>query len=171
MLVTMGSHHAAQPQAGAHLNRHRQPQNHALCPHADFIGLDLAQVSGLLDQMLMHPLTVLSGLLLQPPHGALIPTKGMHNRLDWAAVGQQGHDDDDQLVRFARAIERRAFGLRKCLVTHVADVAPLFLTVHADVAFADLPPCHTLRIGAEYTLWVHGFTLLACLVSQTILCQ
>jgi hypothetical protein len=51
-----------------------------------------------LDQVLMHALAVLAGPRLPGRHRAFIQPEGGDDRLERAAVAQQGHDERDQLA-------------------------------------------------------------------------
>jgi hypothetical protein len=126
----------------------------------DLIRVHLPQVAGLFDQLCMHCLAMLPSRGLDALHGALIPLIRGHNRLYRAPMGQQCDHDAQCVMILVRAIERRAFRFRKCLVTHVADIPPFLLAVHADITFADLPTCHTRHIRAKYFLRVHWLLVL-----------
>jgi hypothetical protein len=103
---------------------------------------------------------VLPCLLLQAPHGALIPGKSLHNRLYGTPEGQQGHDAGQGLGRLLAALEHRPCGRGKGLAAYLTAVPLLLPTMDADVTFTDLPACQTGRIRAKYGLGIQGFTLL-----------
>jgi hypothetical protein len=152
--VSVGTDHPSQPQPGIDLNGHCHPQYPALDLGADLVCLHLPQIAWLLYQMLVNILTLFPAPPLPTQYRALIQTKGHDDRLNRAAVGQQGHDYDDQILRRPQAVERSPFGLGKGLVALVASVAMVFLAMHTNVSFANLSPCRTSEIRAKYSLWV-----------------
>jgi len=57
----------------------------------DLIGLDMHQIKGrLLDKRLMQKLTVMPGSISPTCQRSLIETEGVDNRLDRAAIREQG---------------------------------------------------------------------------------
>src|SRR5512135_1839678 len=147
-----------QPQAGRDLERHGQPDNAALHFHSDLVGLYLAQVTRLLDQVCMHAFAVSSGSQLPVLDRALVQAKGHDNGLHRAAMSQQGDHQGHRLGCCAQAIEHRARAGSKGELADMADVALLFPTVHTNVALSDLPSCRTVRVRAKYLLCVHTGT-------------
>jgi hypothetical protein len=148
------------------------PDDSALFLHSDLVRLHLSQIARLLYQMLMHLLTMFPSTLLPIEDCAFVHLKGSHNSLNWTSVGQQCEDDNDDFLGSPQPIEDRPFGLCKSLAAHMAFVASLFEAMYTDVACAYLASCRTGGIRAKYGLWwVHWFTLLVDLVSQTRLCQ
>lgn len=114
------------------------------------------------DQMLRHLLTLNSRPLLPVRDGALVQLAGRHNRLDRAAVRQQGHDLHDQRRGMVQAIERGALGGREGLPALDAEIALLFLAVDANIAFGGLPFGRATLVRAECCLSLH--VLVAVLV-------
>jgi hypothetical protein len=155
VLVTVLADLSTQPQAGLNLDRHRHPDDEALHFHPDLIGLYLPQVARPLHQVLVYLLAVLARPALPTQHCALIQGKRYDDGLDWTTMGQQCHDNDHDVLGRSQSVEGRPFGFSKRLAAYVALVAPLFETMYADVALADLSTCGTSLIGAEYSLWVH----------------
>jgi hypothetical protein len=78
--VAMGAYLARPPQAGAHHHRQCHPHNAALGFDAEFVSLDLPQVTRLLDQMFLHGLTVVSGACQSAGHRPLNEPKGTRLR-------------------------------------------------------------------------------------------
>lgn len=66
--ITSLAHYGTQPQAGASLQRHRQPQHHSLCLDPDFVGLHVLQITRLLHQLLMDLLTVPARFTVRSSH-------------------------------------------------------------------------------------------------------
>jgi hypothetical protein len=152
--VSVGTEHPSQPQPGLDLNGHCHPEYPALDLGTDLVRLHLPQIPGLLYQVLVNILTLLPAPPLPTQHCALIQAKGHDDRLNRAAEGQQGYDNDDQILGCPQAVEGGPLGLSKRLAAHVASKATVFLAMHANVSFANLSPCGTSRIGAKYSLWV-----------------
>ncbi len=152
--VSVGTEHASQPQPSLNLNSHRHPQDAALDLGADLIRLYLPQIPRLLYHMLVNILTVLPAPGLPTLHRTLIQAEGHYDRLKWAAVGQQGHHKDNQILGGPQAVEGSPCGLSKGLTALITFVSTIFLAMHADVSFTKLPPCGASRIGAKYSLWV-----------------
>lgn len=70
--------------------------------HADLIGLHMLQVEfGLRHHRLMNPLALLPSSFLPSCDRALIQIKGVNNRLERTAIGQQRYHQRDQFLRFA----------------------------------------------------------------------
>jgi hypothetical protein len=154
--IALGADDTAQPQTGLNLQRHGDPDNAALFLDAQFIGLDLAQVSQSFDQMRMDRFTLLTRTDLPRVHGSFIHFKGGHNRRHRTAMGQQRHHLSHQRLLRPQAIESRARRFSKSLLARMANVAMFFLTVNADITLAALASCRTLRIRAKYWVRVHS---------------
>jgi len=131
---------------------------------AHLIGLHVTQIARLGDQMLVHLFTVFPCPLLPADHGALIQAKGGHNGLHGAAISQQSYHDDHNVFGRPQPVEEGAFVFGKRLAALMADISPLFLTMDADVTFADSPSCRAVRIVAKLSLWVHWFASLSDMV-------
>jgi hypothetical protein len=88
-----GAIHFSQPPiqsgAGAHHDRHRHPQHLPLALDAQFIRLDMLQVSWLLHQVGMYLLAVSPHTPLPGHHGALIQAKDDHNRPQGTSIRKQ----------------------------------------------------------------------------------
>ena len=56
----------------------------------------------------------------------------MHDRLDWAAVGQQRYHHQHRLRLCAQPVENRPFRRRKRLLALIADVPFILLAMDAD---------------------------------------
>src|SRR2546425_2540955 len=146
---------AAQPQARLHHHGERHPHDATLFLHADLIGWDLPQVTGLFDHVLLYGLPLSPGA--GPPIGnrPLIKPKSRHNGLHGTPMGKQGHDEGHGLCRSAQPIKHRAFGSAERLATLRTNEAPVFLRMDANVALADVASGRTRQIGAEYRGGVH----------------
>jgi hypothetical protein len=68
---------------------------------------------------------------------------------------QQRNDQHDRHWVCPQTVEDTASGGTKGFVTHLALIPLFLLTVDRDVATPTLASCHTLQIGAKYSLWVH----------------
>ena len=117
--------------------------------------MNLAQVVGLFQQMLVYPFALLPSSPLPTEDRALVQLEGRDDGLDRTAMSQQRDHDDNDLLGRTQAVEGRAFAGRKGPVAHMADVTAFLLTMHADIALTNLSSCRTVRIGAEYRLRVH----------------
>lgn len=151
--VTMLTDFSAQPQTGRDHHRHSHPDDRALHLDAQFIGLDLAQWSRLLDQMLVHLLRVMAALLKPVLNRSLIKAEGGDNRLDRAPVSQQGHHQGDDVSGFPQAVKDRPDGGAESLVAFAANVAAVFLGMHANIAFSSSPSGGTVEVGTKCGFW------------------
>jgi len=115
--------------------------------------LDLAHWPRLLDQMLMHELRVLTAFLKPVPDRSFIQTKGKDDRLDGAAMREQFDHQRDQVSALPQAVEDRPSGGAETPVALAANVAAVFLRMHADVAFSDLSPGRTVEVGTKCGFW------------------
>ena len=87
--VAMGTDRAREPQARLDHHRQRHPDEAPLGLDADRIGLDVPEVPGLLDQMLLHGLPLAAGTCLPRHDRPLVKPPGHDDRLQWAAVRQK----------------------------------------------------------------------------------
>ena len=152
----MLAQYATQPKPGSHLRGHGHPDDASLFLHPDLVGLHLAQIMGLGDEMLVHPLALLPSPLLPTADRAFVYPEGHHDGLGRTAVRQQGSRDDDDVLGGTQAVEGRALARREGLPANMTDVAAIFPTVHTDIAFAALSPCRTVQVVAECRLRVRG---------------
>ena len=169
--IPLLAQHASQPQAGADLQGHRHPNHPAWLLHPDLIGLHLPQVPRLLHQVFMYLFTVPTRSLLPGDDRPFIQTKGGHNRLHRTSVSQQGHHLEHYVRRRTQPVEGRPLALGKCLAAYTTDVTTFFLTVYADVAILASSSCRTIRIGAEYRLWIHWYMSLRLITRSDGVCQ
>ena len=153
--VTVLVDFATEPQSGLDHQCHRHPHDGALFLDPNFIGLNVPQVTRLLDQRFVHGLTPTAGSRPAIGDGAFIEAKSRHHRLDRAAMGEQGHHHHDGLRRCVQAIEHRAFGGAKSFVALFADKALLLLRVETKVAPANLASSVAIEIGTEYGCGIH----------------
>ena len=106
--VTLLADLAAQPQARRDQHGQRHPHDPALFLDAQLIGLDLSEVTRLLNQIRVPDLALTARP--GPPicAGALVEAKRGHDRLHGTPMGEHGHDEDDSLCGGAQLIEDRA---------------------------------------------------------------
>lgn len=100
--VSGQTHGPREPEPGGNHYGKTHPSNEGAPFDTQFIGLHMHQIHlPLLHQGVMDLLTVASCTI--PPRGnsSLIEVKGVDNRLNGTAVGQQGHDDHNDLRWFA----------------------------------------------------------------------
>jgi len=157
VLVATLTQHPTQPQTCLNLHCHSHPYNETLHLDPDFIGLYLSQVAWLFYQVFMYLLAVLARPTLPTLHRAFVQAKRHNDGLKRTPMSQKGDHNDHHILCRPQPVESGAFACGECLATDVADVPTVFLTVHTDVTFADLPSCGTGGIVAKYGLWVHWF--------------
>jgi len=109
----------------------------------------------LLDDGVMHLLTMLSGSLLPIPHGALIKAEGMDNGLHWTAIGKSCHHDHNQFRRLAKPFQHGSSSSTKRLFTPCTAIALPFAVTNPNVALSDLASCRTRRVRAKLVRRVH----------------
>src|SRR5207302_65998 len=131
------------------------PYDAALFLHADLIGLHLAQVAGLLDQILVHGLALTARASPPRRDSALIKPKRRHNRLHGTPMGEQGHDEHHRLCRGAQPIKDGPCAGAEGLLTRVTDEPLLLLRMDTNIALADLASGRAVAIGAECRRGVH----------------
>lgn len=157
-IISMGSEHSSQPQASACLYSHCHPEDSFLHFHPDFVHLHLAEVSGLLNQVLMYPLAMLSGSCLPTQHRFLIEAECHYDGLDRATVSQKSDYNGYNIPGCSKAIENGALCFGESFAAYVADISSFFAAMNTDVSFADLPSCGAIGIRAEHSFWVHRHT-------------
>src|SRR6266700_2391990 len=84
-----------------------------------------------------------------------IQAKGMHNGLDRTSIGQQGHDQHDELLRFAQALEHRSPASAERFFARFAAIALPAAIMDDNRARISLASCRTHRVRAKYLRWVH----------------
>jgi hypothetical protein len=154
--IALGTDDAAQPQTGLNLQRQGNPDNPALFLDAQFIGLDLTQISRLFNQMVMDRFAVLARTRLPIIDSAFVQFKSSHNRCHGTPMRQQSYHLRHQRLLHPQAIEGRAGRFSKGLVADMTNVAGLLLAMHADITRASLASCGTTRIRAKYLVRVHS---------------
>src|SRR5262245_11411979 len=87
--------------------------------------------------------------------GPLVEPEGGDDRLQRAAVAEQGQHDDHQLGRLLEAVERGVVSRGEGPATGRTAVAPLLAAVDVDVAEPRLPACRAVEVVAELVLRVH----------------
>ena len=96
--ITGATHHSTQPQTRRDHHRESHPRHHATRFHPNLVGLHVDQIElSLLDDGLMHSLTLFARAVAPRSHGAFIQSIGLHNRLHRASKGQERDDNDHQL--------------------------------------------------------------------------
>jgi hypothetical protein len=148
------------------LNGHSHPQNAALDLGPDFVRLHLAQVVRLLHQILVYLVAVRPCAFFQALDRTLIHSEGGDNGLARTTMHQQGDDLHEGILGQTLPVEDSALGGGKGTAADLADVRAILAAVYPDIAFVDVSPCGAGRIGAEYGLWVHWFTLLVGLETE-----
>lgn len=109
----------------------------------------------LLHKSMMDLLTVFSGSLLPIGYRSFIYFIGMHNGLNWTAIGEQDDDDDHQFSWSAQSFHHRPSSRAKGLVTRAAAIALRLIRMNANVARSDLASCGTRRIRAKLFRRIH----------------
>src|SRR5215475_5146491 len=153
--VTLLTDLAAQPQTRLDHHGQRHPHDATLFLDPEFIGLYLAQVPGLFDQVFVHRLPLTARASPPSRDGTLVEPKRRQDRLHGTPVGEQGHDEHYRFCRGAQPVEDCTFAGTEGLVTRVADEALLLLRMDTNIALADLASRMAVRIGAEYRCGVH----------------
>ena len=156
--IALRTQDAAQPQARTDLQGTGYPDDATLLFDAQLVQLDLAQLTRLLHQPLMHLLAVLTGAGLPLAHRAFIELERHDDRLHRTAIRHERDHQRHQLGRPMQPVEHRASTRTKRLAADPTDVALLLATMNADVALSSLSACRTVRIRAECCLGVHGLT-------------
>ena len=146
---------ASQPQAGADHHGQRHPHDAPLALDADLVGLHLAQVTRLLDQMLLDGLALAASACPPRRHRPLVEPKGHHDGLQRTAMGEQRDDERHRLGRGAQAVEDRACRGGEGLAALRADEALVLARMDANIALAGLASGGTRQIGAECRCGVH----------------
>src|SRR5439155_7804704 len=124
--------------------------------HPDFIRLHVHQVqSPLFNELLVHLLTMSSCSITPIRHGAFIQLKGMYNGLHWASIRQQSDDNDNEIHRFAQALQHRSSTGTEGVFAHLTAVALPLAIMNADVALFFLASCGTRLIRAKLLRRVH----------------
>jgi hypothetical protein len=114
------------------------------------IGLNVHQIQlPLLNDCLMHLVTMDSRSIAPIRHSSFIQTKGMHNGLDWASVGQERHDNYNEISRFTQALEHRSPTSTEGVFADLTAIALPFAIMNDDVALFLLAACGTRLIGAK----------------------
>src|SRR5512135_3781905 len=105
--------------------------------------------------MLMEVLAVPACPVPPGGDGAFIEPEGRDDRLQRAAVAEQGQHDRHQLGRLLEAVERGIMGSREGPATGGTAVTPFLAAVDAEVTEPKLPACGAVGVGAELSLRVH----------------
>src|SRR6266446_1435344 len=154
--VTACAHLTREPQAGTDHHRQGHPDNVALFFDPDLISFHLPQVARLLDQMLLHRLSLVPATGYPTRDRPLVIAKRHDDRLEWTPVGQQRHHQAHRLRRGPQAIECRTFRSAERLVARRADEALVLTRVDTNVALAGLSSGWARQIRAECRCGVHA---------------
>ena len=79
----------------------------------------------------------------------------MHNGLDWASIGQERHDNHNEIHWFAQALEHRSPTGTKGVLADLTAIALSLAIMNDDVALFLLAACGTRLIGAKWFRRVH----------------
>ena len=134
----------------------RHPDDATLGLDADLIGLDVPEIPGLLDQMLLHGLALVASTCLPRCDRPLVKPKGHDDRLQRAAVRQERQHERHGLGWRPQAVERRPFRRGEGLAALRADEAFVLARMDANIALAALASGRTRRIRAECGGGVHA---------------
>jgi hypothetical protein len=124
--------------------------------HADFIGLHLAQVAGLLHEMLLDRRTMPARRRHPLAHRAGVQIEGDDDGGLGVAMGHQRNDLGKQGRGIVFTIEGRAGAGAKGAAAEGAALALLALAMDDAAALPGVPPCGTGRIGAKLSVRIHG---------------
>lgn len=158
--ITLGAHHAAQPQAGRDHQGRPQPSNPAPSFDPNFVRLDMLQLQralryhGFMDRLALPARTI-------PPGGdrAFIQPVCFDNRLDRTAIRQQRHHTHHQRRIGSQARKQRAGPFAKRFLATGTLVPAAFSTVDHNIPRAALTPCAAVQVRAELVVRVHRFGL------------
>src|SRR5215813_3944243 len=153
----MGTDLAREPQARLDHHRQRHPDDAPLGLDADLIGLDVSEIPGLLDQMLLHGLALAAGTCLPRRDCPLVKPKGHDDRLQWAAVCQERQHEHHGLGWCPQAVERRPFRCGEGLAALRAEEAFVLARMDTNIALTALASGRTRRIRAECCGGVHAY--------------
>jgi hypothetical protein len=165
------AYHATQPKTGGYCKSHSQPGYttlmlypcDAIAKAQNLICLNLPQVSGLLNQMLMNLLTVLPSAALPESYCAFIQTEGSYYSWNGTTICQKCYHLSHKLHRISKVpayagIEHCAFTLCKCLAASMTYVSFLLAAMNANVTTIRFSSCRTVWIVAEYFTGIHDLT-------------
>src|SRR5512143_173891 len=96
---------ASQPQPGRDHHSERHPDYASLSLDAYLVGLHLAEVPRLLDEMFLNGLALAARACLPRRDRPLVEPKGHHNGLHRTAMGKQRDDQRPKVTRGAQTIK------------------------------------------------------------------
>jgi len=105
--------------------------------------------ASLFDDRLMHTLALLASAISPRGHRAFIQAVGLYNGLHRTPKGEQGHDNDNQLARFAQPLEHRSLPRAKGVFAGLTAIALPLAIMDPDVAQSDLASCATRQVRAK----------------------
>src|SRR6266516_3864060 len=118
--------------------------------HADLIGLHVDQIElSLLDDGLMHSLTLQARTVAPRRDRAFIQTIGLHNCLHRASKCQKDHDNDHHIRRGAYSFKHRASTNTEGVFAHLTAIALPLAIMDRDIAQTSLASCATRQIRAK----------------------
>ena len=158
---------ASEPHAGTDHQRQGYPHDVAWRLHADRVGLHMAQITWLFNQILLDSLPLLPCTCPPRRHRPLVEPAGRHDRLQWRTMREQGPHGHDQFSRRTPPVEDRAGRSRAGFVARLTNTPRLLARVNPEIALADLASGRTCQVRAEDHRGVHaGSPLLALLGSM-----
>ena len=149
-------HDPCHPQACRNHHGQSHPRYHFTSFHSNFIGLNVHQVQlPLFNDLLVHLLTMGSRSIAPVRYGSFIQTKGMHNGLDWASIGQERHDHHDEVSGFTQALKHRSPMDAEGVFADLTAITLPSAIMNDDMALFSLASCGTRLIGAKLVRRVH----------------
>ncbi|HYN25454.1 MAG TPA: hypothetical protein VES69_10470 [Pyrinomonadaceae bacterium] len=103
----------------------------------------------MLDQMLLHRLSMAASARPPVRYRPLVEAEGDHDGLEGTAMGQQGEHEGHGLRRGPQAIERGVLGGCEGLAALCTNEPLVLARVDANVTLAHLASGGTREIGAE----------------------
>jgi hypothetical protein len=158
--VPIRAGYPTQPEPSFNHNHHRQPDYFSSSLSPDFIGLDVAQFqAGLLHQLFLHLLGMLSSPHKPVTDGTLIQTISLDDSLHRTTIAEQGSDNNEKFSWFSDTLKSSAtFGAESFAATN-APKTRAGAAMYRNITLTDLSKLRTIRIRAELPSNVHLFSL------------
>ncbi len=121
---------------------------------ADSLHMLQIQLGGL-DAILMDLLAVSPGSISPACHSAFIELVGVHDGLNWTAIREQDHHNDNELGWLAQSLQHGSSTRAQGVTTAGTAIALSLAIMNDDVACPGLPSCATRRIGAKLFRRIH----------------
>jgi len=147
---------ASQPQPGGDHHGERHPDYAPLSLDAYLVGLHLAEVPRLLDQMFLDGLALAASACPPRRDRPLVEPKSHHNSLHRTTMGEQRDDQRHKVARSAQAVQDGPVRCGKGLATLRADEAPVLARMDTNIPLASLASGGTCHIGTECRCGVHA---------------